>query len=61
MRQTRRICVDCGGTYILTEADQQFFERRGLCQPRRCVACRKLRRLTTEAAMTQPPYLREVR
>ena len=49
-----RICADCGGTYILTAGDQQFFNRRGLHLPRRCIACRKLRRMTSEAAAGVP-------
>jgi hypothetical protein len=36
-----KICVDCDSEYILTAADQVFFERRGLHLPRRCVACRR--------------------
>ena len=49
-----RFCVDCDGTFTLTAADQQFFERRGLHLPRRCIACRKLRRMTSEAAAGVP-------
>ena len=54
-----RTCVDCDSTFILTTADQAFFERRALYLPKRCLACRKLRRLVTDAATIQP--LREVR
>jgi hypothetical protein len=39
-----KICKDCGAVFTLTEADQQFFEGRGLKSPRRCKPCRALRR-----------------
>ena len=56
-----RICADCGDEFILTAADREFFERRALYLPKRCVGCRKLRRLTTEAAAMTLPYGREAR
>ena len=54
-------CADCDGEFTLTAADREFFDRRALFLPKRCVACRKLRRMTTEAATMTPPYFREVR
>jgi len=59
--ETKRICLDCRSKYELSEPDQEFFERRGLQLPRRCRACRRLRRMTHQAATAPPPYLREVR
>ena len=50
----RRVCVDCDGEFILTTTDREFFERRALHLPRRCVACRKLRRLVNKAATGAP-------
>ena len=61
MTDETRTCVDCDSEYILTAADQEFFERRALYLPKRCVACRRLRRLTTEAATMTPPFFREAR
>ena len=37
-----RICVDCEGEFTLTAADREFFERRGLHLPRRCVGVSKI-------------------
>ena len=53
-------CADCGDEFTLTAADREFFERRALYLPKRCVGCRRLRRLVTEAA-AGAPYGREVR
>ena len=54
-------CADCDGEFILTAADREFFERRALHLPKRCSACRKLRRLTYEASTVTPPFFREAR
>jgi hypothetical protein len=40
----RRVCADCGHTFTLTEADIDFYLRRGLQIPRRCEPCRHERK-----------------
>ena len=52
--ETQRTCADCDSQYTLTAADQAFFERRALFLPRRCVACRQLRRLTKRGRDDSP-------
>ena len=37
----KRTCADCDGEFTLTAADREFFERRALFLPKRCVSCRR--------------------
>jgi len=41
-------CVDCGQSFIFTAGEQAFFnsKRPPLSEPKRCQACRDLRRRT---------------
>lgn len=38
-------CKDCGELFAMTTGEQQFFRRKGLTMPKRCKACRAVRRL----------------
>ena len=39
------ICVDCGGEFIFTIGEQEFFNSRGFSNdPKRCQTCRSSRR-----------------
>ena len=38
------LCVDCGNTFTFTIGEQQFYWSKGLLNPKRCKACRVLRR-----------------
>ena len=41
------ICVDCGGEFIFTVGEQEFFNSRGYVnEPKRCQNCRSSRRNT---------------
>lgn len=40
-----RACVDCGAAFALREKEIAFFVRRALLLPKRCKACRQVRRL----------------
>jgi hypothetical protein len=42
----RLTCCDCGSPFVLTQTDHLFYASRGLCDPRRCGACRARRRAT---------------
>lgn len=33
-------CVDCGNDFVWTAKDQDFFQRKGFQQPKRCKDCR---------------------
>ena len=39
------ICVECGGEFIFTVGEQEFFQARGFGnEPKRCRSCRAVRR-----------------
>ena len=39
------VCVDCGGEFIFTAGEQEFFNSRGFINdPKRCQPCRSSRR-----------------
>jgi len=40
----QRACRECGGAFTLTTKAQEFFAARDLALPKRCPACRALRR-----------------
>jgi CxxC-x17-CxxC domain-containing protein len=37
-------CGDCQQEFLFTASEQQFYEDRGFTEPRRCPACRALRK-----------------
>jgi CxxC-x17-CxxC domain-containing protein len=42
------ICADCGGEFIFTAGEQEFFASRGFQnEPKRCQSCRSTRRSDT--------------
>ena len=46
------ICVECGGEFIFTAGEQEFFAARGFSnEPKRCRSCRAVRRSDSEAAV----------
>lgn len=39
------VCRDCGGEFVFTAGEQEFYESRGLLnEPRRCPECRQIRK-----------------
>ena len=39
------VCVECGGEFIFTTGEQEFFNARGFSnEPKRCRSCRSVRR-----------------
>jgi len=38
------ICCDCGKAFTWAAGEQAYFESKELSQPKRCKACRELRR-----------------
>ena len=38
------ICADCGLEFLFTAGEQRFYRSKGLAEPKRCKACRMLRR-----------------
>lgn len=42
-------CQDCGGEFIFSVEDQEFFASRGYTDPKRCPECRTARRAERSA------------
>ena len=47
--QQQRTCADCRQPFEIGEGEINFFITRGLKLPKRCLACRKARRLLESA------------
>lgn len=46
------ICVECGGEFIFTAGEQEFFNSRGFSnEPKRCRSCRAVRRTEQRGGM----------
>jgi hypothetical protein len=43
---TTRSCCDCGKSYAWTAGEAAYYDSKGLTPPKRCPACRELRRRT---------------
>jgi hypothetical protein len=50
-------CGDCGGAFVFSIAEQQFFADKGFSDPIRCKACRQLARVRREAARVASPAI----
>jgi len=37
-------CKDCGGNFIFTVGEQEFFQQKGFSEPIRCKPCRDARK-----------------
>jgi hypothetical protein len=37
-------CKDCGGNFIFTVGEQEFFQQKGFSEPVRCKPCRDARK-----------------
>ena len=45
MSEDREIkCKDCGGNFIYTAGEQEFFQAKGFSEPVRCKPCRDMRK-----------------
>ena len=38
------VCIDCGQPFILSPTEREFYLRKLLKEPKRCEACRKIRK-----------------
>ena len=46
------VCVECGGEFIFTAGEQEFFNARGFSnEPKRCRSCRAVRRTEQRGGM----------
>ena len=39
-----KVCIDCESLFIIDDGERQYFETNSLTLPKRCKACRQLRR-----------------
>jgi hypothetical protein len=39
-----RICADCGAIFVIDDGKKKYFDDHHLTQPKRCKACRQLRK-----------------
>lgn len=47
-RGAKITCKDCNQEFIFTIGEQDFYESKGLTQPKRCLSCRDIRRAERE-------------
>jgi hypothetical protein len=43
-RDVQRVCADCNGRFVWREEDQRYHLARGYKPPKRCPACREIKR-----------------
>lgn len=41
-------CADCERTFLFTASEQEFFQGRGMSEPKRCKDCRQARKAQRE-------------
>ncbi|MGH7250134.1 MAG: zinc-ribbon domain containing protein [Minisyncoccia bacterium] len=41
-------CVDCHNSFTFGTGEQEFFNKKGLSDPKRCVDCRRKKKLQKE-------------
>jgi hypothetical protein len=44
------VCVDCSTVFLFTEGEQRFYAERGFQTPKRCPACRAVKRAARGSA-----------
>lgn len=48
------VCRDCDTPFVFTEGEQQYFQERGLQDPKRCKACRQKKKAENNDASSTP-------
>lgn len=45
MEDIKLVCVDCGGEFLFTVGEQEYYKEKGLeNQPKRCPECRRAKK-----------------
>ena len=44
MSDKKIVCKDCGKEFDFTAKEQEFYQEHGLTEPKRCKACRDLKK-----------------
>jgi hypothetical protein len=42
-------CADCGQPFTFSAGEQQFFQERGMSEPKRCKECRQTRKANRDS------------
>lgn len=37
-------CSDCGNTFTFSQGEQEFYEQKGMSEPKRCKECRQAKK-----------------
>lgn len=37
-------CADCGKSFIFSQGEQEFFQQKGMSEPKRCKECRQAKK-----------------
>lgn len=45
MEDKTLVCKDCGKQFVFTARDQEFFTSKNFVEPKRCIPCRKAKKL----------------
>jgi len=45
MEDKTLVCINCGKEFTFTEGEQEFYQEKGLNEPKRCSDCRKARKI----------------
>jgi hypothetical protein len=48
MQDKQILCADCGQPFLLTTGEQEFYQERGMSEPKRCKDCRQARKAERE-------------
>jgi CxxC-x17-CxxC domain-containing protein len=48
-------CSDCGGSFVFSDAEREFYASKGLAPPKRCKACREARKARDGATRGDAP------
>lgn len=46
------VCKDCGKEFIFTANEQEFYQEHGFVEPKRCKACRDLKKANKQEKKT---------
>ncbi len=56
-----RVCITCGEAFVIDESEARFFLGKGLELPKRCPACRAIKRVQKERMAAVIAQIRGIR
>jgi hypothetical protein len=42
------VCKECGGEFVFTSNEQEFYSQKNLSKPKKCKSCRDIRKIEIE-------------